>query len=62
MSRGVLTASKFTIKKVTIALDELKQELAKQKAQMTMLRDVHTDIENMARLNTQRENITSDIA
>lgn len=44
---------KFTKKKVTLALDELKQELAKREAQMTVLGDVHSNIEqDMERLNS----------
>lgn len=35
---------KFTIKKVTLALEKLKQELAKRKDQMTVLGYAHADI------------------
>lgn len=43
---------KFTLKKVTLALDELKQELSKRETHVTMLGDVRTDIkQDIERLN-----------
>lgn len=43
--------------------DELKQELDKREAYMIVLCDAHADIEqNIERFNSQRENITHDIA
>lgn len=37
----------FTIKKVTLALDKLKQELARRKTQMIVLGYAHADIEQV---------------
>lgn len=46
-----------------LALEELKRELVEREDQMTVLGNTDADIEhNIERLNTQRENITRDMA
>lgn len=53
---------KFTIRKVTLILEELKQELAKREAQLTVLGEAYADFEqDIKRFNTERENITHDM-
>lgn len=54
---------KSTTKKVKFGHEELKQELAKGEAQMTMLGHAYDDIEqDFEHLNSQRGNTTSDMA
>lgn len=64
---GVVSKSidgiKFTIWKVTLALDEVKQELDEGEAQLVVLGDAHADFEqDIKHLTSQRENITRNMA
>lgn len=59
---GSIDGIKFTIRKVMLALDELKQELAKKEARMEMFGDAHANIEkDIEYLNSQTEDITQNM-
>lgn len=62
MFRGVLKASSSPSRRSSCAWGA-EAELTERDAQMTVLGDTHVDIEQyIGRLNTQRENITRDMA
>lgn len=60
---GSVAGINFTIKNVMLALDELKQELAKWEARMIMSGDTYADIKkDIERFNSRREDITQNMA
>lgn len=53
----------FVIRRLTLDLEELMQDLAKNVAQLLELGDAHAYFEqNIERLTTQRDNIARDMA
>lgn len=60
---GSTGGTRFTIQKITPALEELKQDFTKQDAQLAELGDAYADFEqDIKHLTARRESIARDIA